>query len=69
VDTGFLFPRIKRPGYDTDNSRPSFAEVKKAWLDTPTYQQVVKKWHLIKLTDECTFMIDSNLMSVEAVRK
>jgi hypothetical protein len=65
----FLFPGIKRQGRETDNSRPTFAEVKQAWLDTPTYQQGVMEWHLIKLRNDCTFMIDSKLMIAESVRK
>jgi hypothetical protein len=36
MDTGDLFPGVKRPGPEADHSPPTSAEVKKTWVYTST---------------------------------
>jgi hypothetical protein len=36
MDTGGLFPEVKRPGSEADHSPPTSAEVKKTWICTST---------------------------------
>jgi hypothetical protein len=36
MDIGRSFPGVKRPGRETDNSPPNYADVKKTWICTST---------------------------------
>jgi hypothetical protein len=45
---GTLSPGVKRPGPETDHSRPSSPEVKNAWNYTSTPQYVPMTWCLVK---------------------
>jgi hypothetical protein len=54
VTAGF-FPRVKRR--ETENSSPSSAEVKNAWLYTSNPQYVFMAWCLVKHSENFTFSI------------
>jgi len=43
---GTVFPKVKRPGREDNNSPPSSVEVKNAWSYTSTPTYVFMTWYL-----------------------
>jgi hypothetical protein len=56
LEPGALSPGVKRQVYESDNSPPSNAELKNAWIYISTTPYVLMMWCLIKHRDNFTFL-------------
>jgi len=52
-----LFPGVKRPKCEADNSLPSCAEVKNAWSYTSALPYVFMEWYLVNHGDKFTYTL------------